>query len=323
MSLDLRAAFGAPMLAGVDGDLESARHITYRVEQRFRYEYDAPVTQLSQRLVFVPRSRHGDLCRLGHRVRVSGVSARPRSRLDAAGNTITRVVADRVEHAVEFEVVAILQRVRRPGDRHVVAARSTLRRPTPLTAPDERLRAMAADLARAGGRPRELAERICVAVHQALPYEYGVTGVATTAAEALAAGRGVCQDAAHIMLALCHLVGLPARYVSGHLLGQGGTHAWVEVLLAQRDATIAVPFDPCYGRGTNHRYVTVAVGRDYHDVAPTTGSYVGAPGGRLVAERRVGVLAVDTAGPSRWRGGPHASRVTRTSTPNSSAGGPE
>ena len=63
------------------------------------------------------------------------------------------------------------------------------------------------------------------------PTQYGVTSVRTTAAQALAGGRGVCQDFAHVMLALCHIVGLPARYVSGHLLGQGGTHAWVEVVV--------------------------------------------------------------------------------------------
>ena len=59
-----------------------------------------------------------------------------------------------------------------------------------------------------------------------------MTSIATTAAEALAGGRGVCQDTAHVMIALCRAAGLPARYVSGHLLGEGGTHAWVEVIVA-------------------------------------------------------------------------------------------
>jgi transglutaminase-like putative cysteine protease len=94
------------------------------------------------------------------------------------------------------------------------------------------------------------------------------------------------------MVALCHLLGLPARYVSGHLLGQGGTHAWVEVVVARGDATVAVPFDPCYGRPTHRGYVTVAVGRDYEDVAPTSGTYVGAPSGQLTGHRRVGVVSL-------------------------------
>ena len=81
-------------------------------------------------------------------------------------------------------------------------------------------------------------------MHAAITYEYGVTSVQTTAAEARTLGRGVCQDSAHVMLALCHLLRLPARYVSGHLLGQGGTHAWVEVIVARADEAMAVAFDP-------------------------------------------------------------------------------
>jgi transglutaminase-like putative cysteine protease len=142
--------------------------------------------------------------------------------------------------------------------------------------------------------PLDIAERICAAVHAALAYQHGVTDVKTTAATALAAGRGVCQDAAHIMVALCRLAQLPARYVSGHLLGQGGMHAWVEVIVPYRDAAMAVPFDPCHGHRTDNGYVTVAVGRDYADVAPTSGSYMGPPGGQLTSVRRVGVVSVDT-----------------------------
>ena len=95
----------------------------------------------------------------------------------------------------------------------------------------------------------------------------------TTAAEAPAGGRGVCQDYAHVMLAVCHVVGLPARYVSGHLLGQGGTHAWVEVWCPRARDASAVAFDPCsHGRRTGSAYVTVAAGRDYADVAPISGA---------------------------------------------------
>jgi transglutaminase-like putative cysteine protease len=124
-----------------------------------------------------------------------------------------------------------------------------------------------------------------------MTFDHGATSVRTTAAEALKEGRGVCQDSAHIMLALCRLSALPARYVSGHLLGQGGTHAWVEVLIAQADHAVAVPFDPCNGVPASARYLTVATGRDYADVPPTSGSYVGEAGGRLTTDRRVAVLA--------------------------------
>jgi transglutaminase-like putative cysteine protease len=112
-------------------------------------------------------------------------------------------------------------------------------------------------------------------------YGFDATDVDTSASQALAIGTGVCQDQAHVMLALCRSVGLSARYVSGHLVGQGGTHAWTEVDLPDG----AVAFDPCHGRRADERYLTVAVGRDYRDVAPTSGSYQGSAAGRLTTSR--------------------------------------
>ena len=124
-----------------------------------------------------------------------------------------------------------------------------------------------------------------------MTYRSGVTSVTTTAAEALAAGHGVCQDYAHVMLALCRLLELPARYVSGHLLGQGGTHAWVEAIVPRGEGAEAIALDPCNRRRADGGYLTIATGRDYNDVAPSSGSYYGASAGQLTAERRAGILA--------------------------------
>lgn len=97
----------------------------------------------------------------------------------------------------------------------------------------------------------------------------------TTAAEALAAGRGVCQDYAHVMLAVCRILGLPARYVSGHLLGKGGSHAWVEVLKPAPGlrTSVADAWDPTHDRRVGIEYLTVAVGRDSADVVSLSGTY--------------------------------------------------
>ena len=97
------------------------------------------------------------------------------------------------------------------------------RRQTPLTAPSEPLRALALASSPSGDPPRDRLSGLALAYHlnqaayDALQYEWDVTGVRTTAHEALTLGRGVCQDFAHLMLALCRIRGLPARYVSGHL----------------------------------------------------------------------------------------------------------
>ena len=294
----------APVLDHRGLDLAAARRVRYVLEQSFRYEYDTPVESLRQRLVIVPPARHGNQYLRAHRLEVTGAKVRRRVRRDAAGNVVALLQAERVPQAIEFRLAAVLERIRDDGPAVLEAGAlhsPRLLRPTPLTAADERLRAMATDIVRPTARPdedpkapenpEETAERICAAVFEAITYGYGITKVSTTAAEALAGGRGVCQDFAHVMLALCHLLRLPARYVSGHLLGQGGTHAWVEVIVPRADHAEAIAFDPCNGRRTDGGYVTVATGRDYSDVAPTSGSYVGTSPGRLTADRRVGVLA--------------------------------
>jgi len=148
-----------------------------------------------------------------------------------------------------------------------------LLRATRRTAADEAIRTVAH--AHACRDVRETAERLCAYVHGAIAYDFGATSVATTAAEAHAGARGVCQDSAHLMIALCRVLSIPARYVSGHLLGEGGTHAWTEVVVRDGDGARAIAFDPCNGRRAGGGYLTVAVGRDYGDVPPTSGTYSG------------------------------------------------
>jgi transglutaminase-like putative cysteine protease len=292
MMLD-SAVLAAPVLDHRALDLASARSVSYVLEQSFRYSYSAPVSALRQRLVVVPPACHGGQRLRAYRLAVIGAPARRRVRRDRHGNTVAWLHADEVAESIEFRFAALIERERAGGlpVLPLSALRPELLRPTRLTAADDRLRSMAADVLRHAEGPMARAERICDAVADALSYADGVTSVATTAAQALAGGRGVCQDYAHVMLALCHVAGLPARYVSGHLLGQGGTHAWVEVIVPRARHAVAVPFDPCNGKRADAGYVTVAVGRDYLDVAPTSGSYQGTSSNRLTAARRVGVLA--------------------------------
>jgi len=294
-----RSVLEAPLIDHRGLDLGAVRNVNYVLQQSFRYEYDAPVESLRQRLVIVPPARHGNQYLRAHLLEVNGAPARRRVSRDAHGNVVAWLHADRVTQAIEFRLAAVIERVRDDGPTLLPADAlhsPRLLRPTPLTAADERLRDLAADIipktpkTAEAGDPEDTGQRICDAVSAAITYEFGVTSVKTTAPEALAAGRGVCQDFAHVMLALCHLVRLPARYVSGHLLGQGGTHAWVEVIVPHGQQAEAVAFDPCNGRRTDSGYVTVATGRDYSDVAPTSGSYVGTSSGRLTTDRKVGVL---------------------------------
>jgi transglutaminase-like putative cysteine protease len=274
-------------------DLADADRVTYVLHQRFRYTYDAPARDLDHRLVVVPPRRHGDQRRRAHSVTVSAEGARITNRRDSAGNTVTRIRLPVVPAQVEFLMEAVVERAGPRAGPALPAAALTdprLLQPTRLTGADAAIRDLAATMASRDGL--ETAERFCAYVHGALIYAHDKTSVATTAAQALAGGSGVCQDSAHLMIALCRAAGLPVRYVSGHLLGEGGTHAWVEVVVPHRTGARAVALDPCNCRPAGRDYLTVATGRDYADVAPTSGTYKGTAQGTLAATKRVGVALV-------------------------------
>lgn len=150
--------------------------------------------------------------------------------------------------------------------------------PTPYTAWTEELVAVAGELRR--DKPVDAVEAAVGWVHSALEYEPGVTGVHTSAADALSAGKGVCQDFAHLAVSLLRRMGVPVRYVSGYLypkpdpaVGEmmvGESHAWIEAWTGdwwEADPTNLATVGP--------RHVTVARGRDYADVTPVKGVYAG------------------------------------------------
>ena len=284
-------------------DWAAVGSLTYLLHQTYRYEYDGAVRDLRHRLMVLPPADHGEQHRVDHDVAVRGCRARTTVRSDRFGNTVVDVRAGTVAEAVEFESWAMVRRVGAGGTAAVAAsavADPRLLRPTALTAPDAVLTSVAQELAAPGGGPLAVAERVCSWTRSALAYRWGVTSVRTSAAEALAGGVGVCQDYAHVMLAVCRAAGLPARYVSGHLVGEGGSHAWVEVLAPapapggeRPGTTLAVAFDPTHDRRAGWGYLTVAVGRDYADVAPTSGCYEGTAAGRLTGSKRLGVVAAE------------------------------
>lgn len=151
--------------------------------------------------------------------------------------------------------------------------------PTDRTQPDEAMVELARD---AAGRldPHDAALAIMDLAHEKVAYITGSTGVATSAKEAWGLGSGVCQDIAHVTVALLRSVGLPASYVSGYLhpmeaatVGEtftGESHAWVEVWLGGWWA-----YDPTNRVPAGERHVVVGRGRDYSDVPPLKGLYSG------------------------------------------------
>jgi len=278
-------------------DCSRIHRTVYEVQQHFRYRYTAPICNLRQRLVVVPRLVHGNQRVLSHRLEMSQPHSRKRMRIDRFGNVNFEISIPKVEEAVDFDVSLIVERLPGQGPHVEAATRQALETyllPSALTRPDTALRAVAAKLACSGEQGTELAIAVGGWVYRRMSYGFDRTGVRTTAGQALAAGHGVCQDYAHLMLALCRLLGIPARYVSGYLVGEGGTHAWVEVLQPLTGHAVEIiAWDPTHDRPADPRYLTVAVGRDYRDVAPVSGTYCGAPAGWLSTARRVSVAHVE------------------------------
>ena len=144
--------------------------------------------------------------------------------------------------------------------------RGPYRAATPLTAAGPALRSLAEAL------PHEdAAEAVMSLLAERFTYLPGSTHADTTAEEAARLMTGVCQDEAHIMLALLREKGVPCRYVMGYMLGEGATHAWVEVA---RDG-LWLGYDPTNRRMVNDEYIRGAAGRDANDCPVNRGVFIG------------------------------------------------
>lgn len=108
-------------------------------------------------------------------------------------------------------------------------------------------------------------------LYESFQYKQGVTTICTTAEEAMTLGKGVCQDYAHILISLCRMEGIPARYVVGMLIGEGASHAWVEVY----DEPYWIALDPTNMLIVNDQHIKISGGRDYQDCVINQGIMTG------------------------------------------------
>lgn len=164
--------------------------------------------------------------------------------------------------------------------------------PTSSTEVDAAL-AELAQAAKGGKDMLDRAHRLSAAVAEAIEYRPGTTTAHTTAAEALELGEGVCQDHAHALIAIARRNDMPARYVSGYLLGaadgtaQEAAHAWAEIWV---DGLGWVGFDPANGCCPDDRYIRLGSGLDAQDAAPIRGISRGS--GAEILDVTVAVQAV-------------------------------
>jgi transglutaminase-like putative cysteine protease len=248
------------------------------IHHETRYRYQSPASYSIQYLRLTPRSSSRQKV-LSWKLDLPG-TARPF--VDAFGNSAHVLVIDALQARGEVESHGGGSRDEdeepHPPDLYL--------RSTKLTQPSAPL-ARFADQFRSeidSDRPSGL-DVMMRAVRETVEYRPGTTHAATPAAEAFARKVGVCQDHAHVFLACCRRLGIPARYVSGYLgsdaRGQMATHAWAEAFCPGEGW---LGYDIANGAVRLDRHVQVAIGLDYLDACPVRGTRRGGFGETLEVE---------------------------------------
>lgn len=288
----------------------------YRVRHLTRYTYDEPVSVCHNVAHLRPRSTAESVVR-SHVMRIEPAT-RFESRTDYFGNPIACFSIPERHQAMSLEAVSEVEILPRPSPdprdtlpwervRQGIEQRAF---PDWLEAAqflfDTKLVTRSGDLAAfarpsfAPGRPIfEAALDLNRRIKATIAYVPRSTDVDTTAIQALELRRGVCQDLAHIFAGAMRSIGLPARYVSGYLrtrpapgqpirLGSDESHAWVSVYLGNAGW---VDLDPTNDLVVRDEHVLLGWGRDYRDVAPLLGIYLGGKNQTLHVE--VDVTPID------------------------------
>lgn len=256
------------------------------------YRYTAPLAYTIQQLRLSPRTEP-------HQRVLSWDIATPGRRnqfTDAYGNICHTLTVTGPHDEVRIVATGMIDID--PPDRGRLSTKETLSPlvftvPTRLTEPTPAVVEFGSRHLLRGARGNDmlaLAEAICGAI----PYQNGATEVTSTATEALALGRGVCQDHAHLFLACCHMHGIPARYVSGYIdpgtTTHAASHAWVDVWIEEVDFSGWVSIDVTHARFTDGSHCRLAIGRDYDSAGPVRGVRHG--GGSESLAVRVNVIPV-------------------------------
>jgi transglutaminase-like putative cysteine protease len=290
----------------------------YRVRHETVYRYGGDVAHSHQLLHLTPRDSAHQICS-SRTITLDPQPSTRREDVDAFGNCVTRLEYDLPHDRLEV-LAEVAVEVRAPRDVTDTESAAWERVRDALTYSGQPMTAADLDACRfrmessyvrvkqtfsdyaadcfAPGRPLLAgAESLMHKMHRDFSYQPGTTNIRTSAIEAFAARRGVCQDFAHIMLACLRSRGLAARYVSGYLrtappgsdaslLGADASHAWVSVFCPPFGW---IDLDPTNDVRVGTDHIVIAWGRDFGDVSPLRGVIVG--GGRHRLSVRVSVQA--------------------------------
>ena len=243
------------------------------IEHSTLYSYEQQVKHSTQYLRLTPQESE-------HQRIISWQLALPEEAVqttDAFGNILHVLTLDRPHQSISIKATGVVEiaenEVVNDGTREALSQLVWLRH-TPLTQPDSAILAFAREYWQ-GGSPLDSLTVMMGEVLERMPYTPGGTNVKDTAAQVFDAGVGVCQDHAHVFVACCRSLGLPARYVSGYLYtpdsAHVATHAWVETLIEGRWHSFDITNNT---RNTCH-HLKLAVGFDYLDACPVRGVRLG------------------------------------------------
>ncbi len=264
-----------------------------RIHHTTQYSYDRPITSAVQVLRLTPRPN--DAQHIARWRVETDIDGRLKAGEDSLGNLIHTLYIDGPVQRLRLMVSGEVETADTGGVLVGAVERfapHVFLRDTPLTLPDESLRDYARQVAGATTDRLQLLHDLLGAVHRDMTFCTDATEAGSSAADAFAQRRGVCQDLAHIFIAAARFLGVPARYVSGHLVRDDGAieqeaaHAWAE---AHVEGLGWVGFDPANGDCPSERHVRVAAALDYLGAAPVRGSRFG--GGREEMEVFLSVAA--------------------------------
>ena len=248
------------------------------IEHHTRYVYSEAVNYTIQQLRLTPQNGFGQHVKRWD-IRVNGELQLSH---DSYGNITHSLVID-VPHS-EIMIVAMgevetgLPIVQNLQQTATALPLSIYLRETPLTLYNEAIATFAMQYKHLeqGEMQSSWLETMMYALLNRVEYIPGVTQVTTSAIEAFALGKGVCQDHAHIFIACCRSIGLPAHYVSGYLFTEDGslmqTHAWADVYLNELGWQ---SFDVSNGCRAGATHVRLASGLDYRTASPVSGMRAG------------------------------------------------
>ena len=245
-----------------------------------RYRYSGPIAETVMEVRLRPMDGNGQRC-VDFRLELSH-GIKPRTYVDGFGNTVHYFNLVRPHSGLSVigrsVVETGLSPDKAPGE-ELVQDFLRFRPPVNEVEGVRRLAEM-----HAIGEPEspEAVERaldeLTLTISREFAYDRSVTNVYSSVDDVLALRAGVCQDFAHLFIAVARAMGVPARYVSGYIhvptekAGVTASHAWAEAWVPGRGWT---GFDATHPVRTTEHHVRLAVGRDYTDAAPTRGVYVG------------------------------------------------